>query len=302
MDSPVPNTAPSPRAARFLQRFGRVLDYIDGHTDEDLGLDTLSTLASSSMFHFHRQFSALIGMPLGRYVQFARMKRASYLLVFHPQLPVSDVAATCGYETPESFARAFRQLTGASPSQFRASPDWNDWHLRFKPWLDVRNRPMQVQPTKSDVDIVDLPATRIALLVHTGDHRGLNDSLRRFIAWRQRAKLPRDRHATFNILYADPESTPPSEFRMGVAVATDGPIGPNDEGVVESYLPGGACARLRHRGSTDFLEPVFRCLYGEWLPGSGRELRDFPPFLQRVKFYPDVPDQEAVTDVFVPLI
>ncbi len=294
--------AAATRAARFLQRFGRVLDHIDGHTDEDLGLDTLSAIACSSLFHFHRQFTALVGMPLGRYVQFARMKRASYLLVFHPAVPVGEVAATCGYDSPEGFTRGFRQIVGASPSEFRAAPDWNDWHRRFKPWLDVRSRPMQIRPESSDVEIVEFPATRIALLVHAGDHRGLNDSLKKFIAWRQRAKLPRDRHATFNILYADPETTPPEEFRMGVAVATDGPIAPNDEGVVESLLPGGPCARLRHRGSTDFLDPVFRCLYGEWLPASGRELRDFPPFLQRVKFYPDVPDQEALTDVFVPLI
>lgn len=284
-----------------MQRFGRVLDYIDGHTDEDLGLDTLSALACSSLFHFHRQFSALIGMPLGRYVLFARMKRASYLLVFQPQMPVGEIAATCGYDNPESFARAFRQLLRASPSEFRARPDWNDWHVRFQPWLDIRSRPMQIRPESTEVEIVRFPVTRIAQLVHTGDPRGLNASIQRFITWRQRARLPRDRHATFNVLYADPETTPAEEFRMGIAVATDGPIGPNDEGVVESVLPGGDCARLRHRGSTDFLEPVFRCLYGEWLPSSGRELRDFPPFLQRVKFYPDVPDQDAVTDVFVPL-
>jgi len=277
------------RTARFLQRFGRVLDHIDGHTDEDLGLDALSALAATSLYHFHRQFSALVGMPLGRYVQFARMKRASYLLVFHPGIPVGEVAATCGYEGPESFARAFRQLVGASPSEFRSRPDWNDWHLRFKPWLDVRTRPMQIQPRPNDVEVVQFPATRIALLVHTGDHRGLNDSIRKFIAWRIRANLPRDRHATFNILYADPETTPAEDFRMGIAVATDGENAPNAEGVVESHLPAGACARLRHRGSTDFLDPVFKCLYGEWLPASGRETRDFPPFLQRVKEETGIP-------------
>jgi AraC family transcriptional regulator len=160
---------------------------------------------------------------------------------------------------------------------------------------------MQIQPKTNELEVVAFPATRIALLVHTGDHRGLNDSIQRFIAWRKRANLPRERHATFNILYNDPETTPPADFRMGIAVATDGEITPNAEAVIESTLPGGSCARLRHCGSTDFLEPVFRCLYGEWLPASGRELRDFPPFMQRVKFYPDVPDQDALTDVFVPL-
>jgi len=35
--------------------------------------------------------------------------------------------------------------------------------------------------------------------------------------------------------------------------------------------------------------------------GGGEELRDFPLFMQRVKFFPDVPDSEAVTDIYLPL-
>lgn len=42
-------------------------------------------------------------------------------------------------------------------------------------------------------------------------------------------------------------------------------------------------------------------LYSEWLPQSGEETRDFPGYLQRVDFFPDVPENEAVTDVFLPL-
>ena len=42
-------------------------------------------------------------------------------------------------------------------------------------------------------------------------------------------------------------------------------------------------------------------LYAHWLPTSGEELRDFPLFMQRVKFFPDVPDGEAETDIYLPL-
>ena len=39
----------------------------------------------------------------------------------------------------------------------------------------------------------------------------------------------------------------------------------------------------------------------DWLPRSGEEPRDFPFFAQRVAFYPEVPEHEAVTDLFLPL-
>jgi AraC family transcriptional regulator len=47
--------------------------------------------------------------------------------------------------------------------------------------------------------------------------------------------------------------------------------------------------------------PLLNRLYREWLPASGEEPRDFPPFLQRVTLFPQVPEHEAIVDVFVPL-
>ena len=66
-------------------------------------------------------------------------------------------------------------------------------------------------------------------------------------------------------------------------------------------IPAGRCALLRHVGSDDHLGHSIRHLYSQWLPASGEELRDFPLFLQRVVFYPDVPDNEAITDIYLPL-
>jgi AraC family transcriptional regulator len=107
--------------------------------------------------------------------------------------------------------------------------------------------------------------------------------------------------ATFNIIYNDPDETPPEEFRFRLCAATDKPIEPNDAGVTELTIPAGRCALLRHVGSDDQLGRSILHLYASWLPGSGEELRDFPLFIQRVAFFPDMPDSEAVTDIYLPL-
>src|SRR5262249_20731355 len=62
----------------YHARMQRVLDHIDRHLDDDLDLDALSSVAAYSKYHFHRQFTATFGMSVHRYVQLARMKRASY--------------------------------------------------------------------------------------------------------------------------------------------------------------------------------------------------------------------------------
>ena len=66
-------------------------------------------------------------------------------------------------------------------------------------------------------------------------------------------------------------------------------------------IPAGRCATFRVKGPDEVVGPLLNRLYREWLPASGEELRDFPPFLQRVTLFPQVPEHEAIVDVFVPL-
>jgi len=70
---------------------------------------------------------------------------------------------------------------------------------------------------------------------------------------------------------------------------------------VAGAIPAGRCALLRLFGPDDGLDAAARFLYGTWLPQSGEEPREFPLFLRRVKFFPEVPESEAITDLFLPL-
>src|SRR3977135_2054160 len=105
----------------------RVLDETDRQRDSYLDLETVSGVAAFSKFHFHRQFTATFGLSVHRYVQLARMKRASHRLAYTDAESVTDIAMDAGYDAPDAFARAFRQRFGQSPSSFRKSPDWEPW-------------------------------------------------------------------------------------------------------------------------------------------------------------------------------
>jgi len=74
-------------------RMQRVLDHIDRHLDDDLDLDALSSVAAYSKYHFHRQFTATFGLSVHRYIQLARMKRASYRLAYRDAPSVTDITA-----------------------------------------------------------------------------------------------------------------------------------------------------------------------------------------------------------------
>jgi AraC family transcriptional regulator len=288
-------------AAAYGTRFRRVLEHIDAHLDEDVTVDRLSSVAAFSKYHFHRQFSLLFGMGVYRYVQLARLKRASYRLAFRGEPRIIDIALAAGYESHEAFSRAFKKTVGQTPSEFREQPDWDSWHAIYQPLTELRIRHMKPERSAGDVKILVFEETRVAVLEHRGDPARLGDSLRRFIEWRKQNRLPPAVSATFNILYDDPTETPPEDYRLDICAAIDRRVNENAFGVVEKTIPGGRCAVVRHVGSDDTLGEAVRYLYATWLPASGEEPRDFPLYLQRVRFFPDVPEHEAVTDVFLPL-
>ena len=67
-------------------------------------------------------------------------------------------------------------------------------------------------------------------------------------------------------------------------------------------IPAGLCAKYRLLGSDDRLGAVIQFLYSQWLASSGFELRDFPLFIERVSFYPDVNEAETITDIYLPVL
>lgn len=286
-------------AENYRTRFQKVLEYIDAHLDDDLSVERLGSVAAFSKYHFHRQFSEFLGIGVYKYVQLCRLKRAAHQLAFRSESSIIDIALASGYENPESFSRAFRNAIGQSPSEFRKQPQWDAWYTTYQPLRELRSNHMK--PAKQEVRVVHFNETRVAAFEHRGDPKLIGDSVRKFIEWRKLNHLPPKISATFNIAYDDPDAVAPEDYRFDICATTDKEIAENEFGVVGKAIPGGRCAVLRHVGSDDTLADTVRYLYAEWLPQSGEELRDFPLFFQRVKFFPDVPENEAVIDVFLPL-
>jgi AraC family transcriptional regulator len=285
----------------YIARFRKVLDYIDAHSDEDLGIERLSGIAAFSKYHFHRQFTLLFGIGVYKYVQLSRLKRASFQLAFRSGSQILDIALASGYEGPEAFSRAFRKNIGQSPSEFRREPQWIPWDTIYQPLSVMRSRHMDLKFSPEKVGIIDFKETRVAVFQHRGDLRLIGDSIRQVIEWRKKNHLPPSVSATFNIFYDDPQATDPADFRCDICAATDREIEPNAFGIMAKIIPGGRCAVYRHVGADDAISAIAEYLYSEWLPQSGEDLRDYPLFLQRVSFFPDVPENEAVIDVFLPL-
>ena len=99
------------------ERLQAAIDYIEAHLTEDLDVHEVSARAYVSAFHFQRIFSSLCGMPMGEYIRRRRLTLAAQELSRSRRARVIDVAVKYGYDSPDSFTRAFRRFHGVVPSQ-----------------------------------------------------------------------------------------------------------------------------------------------------------------------------------------
>ena len=96
------------------------INYVEEHITEELDYEQIAKESFSSSFHFQRVFSILCGYTLGEYIRNRRLTLAGAELVSF-RAKVIDIAFKYGYESPESFAKAFQKFHGITPSQARSS-------------------------------------------------------------------------------------------------------------------------------------------------------------------------------------
>lgn len=98
----------------------KAIDYIEDHLTETIDYDVAAAQSFSSSYHFQRVFSILCGFTLGEYIRSRRLSLAGMELATS-DAKVIDVALKYGYESPDSFAKAFQKFHGILPSQARSS-------------------------------------------------------------------------------------------------------------------------------------------------------------------------------------
>lgn len=286
--------------SKYQERFLEVVSYIEANLDSELDIEKLCSVVSLSKYHFHRQCSAFFGMSVMSLVKLLRIKQAAYQLAYRSDMKVIDIAFANGYESHEAFSRSFKKIFKKAPSDFCLFPDWAPWHSQYEPIFKLRNKIMQ-DKIHFNVKTVEYPETLIAAMEHRGAPNLLGNTIRKFITWRKENRLPPNKSKTFNLLYDDPEITSPEDYRFDVCCSVPQKVEENSSDVVNKLIPAGECALVRHVGSDDSIATIVNYLYSDWLPKSGFVTRDFPLFLERVNFFPDVPENELVTDIYLPI-
>ncbi len=96
------------------------LKYIEENLTNEIDFKEVARIAFCSEYHFKRMFSFLAGISLSEYIRRRRLTLAAFELIDR-NVKVIDIAIKYGYTSPDSFARAFHNLHGITPSEARNS-------------------------------------------------------------------------------------------------------------------------------------------------------------------------------------
>ena len=287
----------------YEQAVQRTIDVIVANLDEALDLETLASAAAMSPFHFHRMFRGMVGETPLELVRRLRMERAARQVLANDR-PITQIAFDAGYETHESFTRAFRVWYLTSPSGFRhrnrarteiVAPSG----VHFGDAAGHRFVARDSGGRDMTVEIKQMPEMRVATVRHVGPYNLIPQAFEKLgqivdhlgVFTRPGTKM-------VAIYHDDPDSTPPEQLRSDAGlVVPEGLALP--EGLGEERIPGGRYASTTHVGPYEQLGDVWARFFGEWLPASGHRLGPGVSYEIYRNTPAEVPKKDLITDLFI---
>ena len=292
----------------YRARIERVIRALSDEPEAPHTLDELARIAHFSPFHFHRIYRAMVGESVVETARRLRLARAALLLATTDS-PVTEIAMDSGYESVQTFSRAFRNLTSVSPREFR------DRGMQLAQ-LVVGPRPIKRGGSNMQVEIVERGPIKAWTMRLRGamTPESFKDVYSRLWQWQIDHGIAGRTKEAIGVFYGDGEGVgldregyamlekegSDNAFRYYAGVIWDEPL-KADGGIEVLEVPGGKYASYRLVGSYHGIPEAFQRLYGEWLPKSGY-VPDDRPALEIYRNNPyDTPANDLITDLLIPL-
>jgi len=244
---------------RYDDRITRVINYIYDNPTGDLSLDELADVAAMSRFHW-------------------------------TDTPVAAVGEMVGYPDVTSFSRAFAQVFGKPPGEFR---------------VEGRLGPQVIKTStgelgKMDVTIKTVPARQLVVMPHIGPYQDIGQAFQSLYAKiGGLGMFPQIREGVA-IFYDDPMEKPPAELRSDAGVTLAEAVSVPD-GMEGKTIPAGKAATVLYNGPYSGLPAVYDELYCAWLPASDEETADHPSYEVYLNDPTNTPPDELLTEIVMPL-
>ncbi|MGE5530113.1 MAG: AraC family transcriptional regulator [Patescibacteria group bacterium] len=285
----------------YYAKVQEAADYIEANLGREIKLQELAGQAFFSSWHFHRIFQAVTGETLADYIRKRRLTRAVQAIIA-TRRDVLDIALDNGFNSRETFIRAFKKAYGMTPGAYRrrGGPVILQERLIVAALkYQFRNGVMDMEPkiVKRNASII------LGYELRTNTAGGENSqAIPEF--W-EKADLGRltsivnRLHTNETLgLCLDGDESGNFSYVIGVEVSSAPAI---PAGMSLKTLPAAKYAVFTAKGPCpQAIQDMWRYIYGEWFPRSGLERAETPDF----ELYDERcvnNDDRCEVDIYIPI-
>jgi AraC family transcriptional regulator len=205
----------------YKSRINKVIDYVNNNLDRSFSLEELASVASFSPFHFHRIFVAVTGESVNFFTNRIRLEKTARLLKFSKS-SISEVAMECGFSSPSTFSRAFKQYFGISPASYRNNGEIQNSKIRKELFpVSEYHCNMSDEELKANfpVEIREFPERRVAYIRVVDSYKEgvVLKAFEDMVTWAKKMSLF-DSEKIFGMSIDDPMVTPKEKYRYEVCI------------------------------------------------------------------------------------
>ncbi len=272
----------------YLQSVYRVVYYIEENYSHDLTLEHLAKISGFSKYHFHRIFHTIVGENISVFIRRVRLSNSTSKL--SARASVTEVAMQSGYETPASFAKAFKQNFGLSPKMFSKQKLMRKGEIMLEPKI-VKFEPIEVLCVRKNGDYMESAEEAWSVLMK--------------FAYTQKIKNKKNLMGKdakmFGIGYDDPNTIPAKDLRYDACISYDDKSVKPEGEVVHKTIKGGKHLFYLHKGPYEGLKAVYADMM-RYIIDHELTLADRPPFERYLNRDPRrTKPQNLKTEIYIPI-
>lgn len=276
----------------YERRLSRVTNYLHAHLDEDLDLNKLAEIACMSPYHWHRIYRAIHGESVVATVKRLRLQRAATLLA-RSDMAIDQIAEFSGYPNLQSFTRIFASVYGQPPARYRKEGS----HQQF-PLPDELSGDLHFP-----VSITSIAPVQLLSIDNTGSYMSISKAFDILTGCAASRQLFREDTRWIGIYYDDAMTVEEDKLRSKACISAPQPLSEQalQEPLSLTELRGGKYAVLTYKGPYSDMQPVYRWFFGVWLPASGEEIDDAPPFEEYLNNPRETAPADLLSNIYMPL-
>ena len=269
------------------------LSYIEENITEDLTVSRIAREVNTSAFYFQKGFSMLCGYTVGEYVRMRRLSLAGEDLV-STDIKVIDLAIKYGYDSADSFTKAFTRFHGNTPTDIRQ----NGASIKAFAPLHIK---LTLDGGKAmEYRIEKKPAFRVMGISKIIDYGNSYDTVPKF--WDEVFAKPDNK--IMGLYGICDDTIPGDKFKYYIADNYDEDLA-KAEGYEVKEIPEYTWAVFPCRGAMpQALQSVNTQVFNEWLPASKYEIAsgfNIEFYTDETKYALGSQDPEYYSEIWVPI-